>query len=126
MPSPAASRPLAKATPAEPPSIEVGLEDPNDPSEEATTPLAPLFPLPVAPSTGRAAASEGASSPDLAALPSLPALRVVVAPGSRNKELRIVVLGADEKPEPGVAAALLVPISVADGELIARLAGYDI
>lgn len=54
---------------------------------------------------------------------SLPALRVAVLGTGAAGEVRLIALDAAGEPPPGAAMAVLVPISAADGEAIARLFG---
>lgn len=56
-------------------------------------------------------------------LDTLPALRVAVLATSVVGEVRLISLDAGDEPPPGAALAVLVPLSGADGEALARLFG---
>lgn len=56
-------------------------------------------------------------------LDTLPALRVAVLATGIAGEVRLISLDAGDEPPPGAAVAVLVPMSAADGEAVARLFG---
>ena len=66
------------------------------------------------------AAAQGAPAPKR--LDTLPALRVAVLGTGIAGEVRLISLG-NEEPPPGAAVAVLVPLTAADGEAVARLFG---
>ena len=54
---------------------------------------------------------------------ALPAVRVAVLATAMPGEVRLMLLDGRSEPPTGAAAAILVPLSAADGELMARLLG---
>jgi hypothetical protein len=56
-------------------------------------------------------------------LETTPALRVAVLATSAAGEVRLIALGANDEAPPGAALAMLVPLTAADGESVARLFG---
>ncbi|APR77354.1 putative tellurium resistance protein [Minicystis rosea] len=56
-------------------------------------------------------------------LDTLPSLRVAVLATGVAGEVRLISLDAGDEPPPGAALAVLVPLSSADGEAVARLFG---
>ncbi len=59
-------------------------------------------------------------------LDTLPALRVAVLATSVPGEVRLIALETKDEAPPGAALAVLVPLSAADGEAVARLfEGHD-
>ena len=60
-------------------------------------------------------------SPAPKRLDTLPALRVAVLATGIAGEVRLISLNAGDEPPPGAAVAVLVPMSAADGEAVARL-----
>lgn len=75
------------------------------------------------PATERPSTDAG---PDPAAhrrLDTLPAVRVAVLGTGLAGEVRLISLDGGDEPPPGAAVAILVPMSAADGEAIARLFG---
>jgi hypothetical protein len=80
------------------------------------------------PSTERPASSAHievapAPKPGSKRLDTLPALRVAVLGTGIAGEVRLISLDANDEPPPGAAVAMLVPLSGADGEAVARLFG---
>jgi hypothetical protein len=71
------------------------------------------------PPSGAAAARRAAGK----RLDTLPALRVAVLGTGVAGEVRLISLDAGDEPPPGAALAVLVPMSGADGEAVARLFG---
>jgi hypothetical protein len=70
--------------------------------------------------TERPPAGDAAPTPAPKRLETLPALRVAVLGTGVAGEVRLISLGNDEPP-PGAAVAVLVPLTAADGEAVARL-----
>src|SRR6185503_18065888 len=68
---------------------------------------------------------DGATSPQIAIprLTTLPALRVAVMSAGVPGDVRIMPLDGTAGPPPGAAVALLVPVTLADGDEIAKLFG---
>jgi hypothetical protein len=56
---------------------------------------------------------------DAIASSTLPTMRVAVLPIPEEGDVRLVFLGPNEQPPPGVAVAMLVPSTPADAELLA-------
>jgi hypothetical protein len=56
-------------------------------------------------------------------LDTLPSLRVAVLGTGVAGEVRLITLNTGDEPPPGAALAVLVPLSSADGEAVARLFG---
>jgi hypothetical protein len=70
-------------------------------------------------------ASEAATFPQrlVRRLPSLPALRVAVMSAGAPGEVQIMLLDSAAAPPPGAAVAILVPLTAADGDEVAKLFG---
>lgn len=70
-------------------------------------------------------AGEAATSPQLFVprLPFHPALRVAVMSAGAPGEVHIVPLEGTAAPPPGAAVAILVPVTAADGDEVAKLFG---
>jgi hypothetical protein len=81
------------------------------------------------PSTERPPSSPDVEPPRRAApapqppkrLDTLPALRVAVLATAVPGDVRLIALGTHDEAPPGAAIAVLVPLSAADGEAVARL-----
>lgn len=99
----------------------------NGPSSSVTSPSTSRWQPPSErtspterPPAAEQAAAQGAPTPKR--LNTLPALRVAVLGTGVVGDVRIISLGNDEPP-PGAAVAVLVPLTAADGEAVARLFG---